>query len=477
MNLFKSFIKFSFGSWISAGVSFFTTPVVTLLIMPEEFGKAAMFTLTSGILLQIVLLGGDQSFMRFFYEKNNDKRSALLWNSIYPAIVVWGIVSVILLFFWQTISFWLISDSHILVVILLSINLLVSIFQRYSFLVIRMQKKGTFFSIQQIIQSILNVTFVICFCYFVSKSFYALLFATIFATLFAAIISIAVERKFWLSSLLINKKIILEILKYGLPFVPACLIAIFFEGIDKIFLRRYTGFEELGIYVAAFRIIALLNIVRTGFSTFWAPISFEHYEKSPNDTTLYEKMFRYILFIVTIVGLIVIAFKDVIILLFAQNYRESASIMPFLIFIPILYTLTEISCLGIYFKKKSGWQLFVFCILLICSTMLNYLLTPLLGAKGTALATALSYLVYFYLRTTVSVKLYPMDFQLFKTTFSFLLLFVVAGVNTFINNKIIGISCACIATLVYLLFHLATIKDIIIYFNQIVADIQCRMTK
>jgi O-antigen/teichoic acid export membrane protein len=107
----------------------------------------------------------------------------------------------------------------------------------------------------------------------------------------------------------------------------------------------------------------------------------------------------------------------------------------------------------------------------------NYLLTPLLGAKGAAVATALSYLVYFYLRTIVSVKLYPMNFRLFKTTFSFLLLFVVAGVNTFINNQVIEISCAGIVTLIYLLFYLTTIKDIIIYFKHIVVDIQCRMTK
>jgi O-antigen/teichoic acid export membrane protein len=464
--MFKNFIKFSFGSWIAAGISFFTTPIVTLLIMPEEFGKAAMFTLANSILIQIVLAGGDQGFLRFFYEECEDKRTVLLWNAIYPAIIFLVIVSMVMLLFWKSVSYWLIGDNQILIVAALSVNLLIAIFNRYASLVIRMQKKGVFFSIQRIIQSSLSVIFILCFCHFVSKSFYAIIFSTIFSVVFTTIISIMVERRFWFSQFSIDLKAIQRILKYGLPFAPACLISILFEGIDKMFLREHVGFEELGIYTAAFKIIALLSIVQNGFSMFWTPVSFEHYAKSPSDTSLYERIFHYMLFVMIVLGLIAMAFKDVIILLFAKNYREAASIMPFLLFVPILYTLTEISCLGIYFKKKSGWQLIIFCILLICSIIFNYFLTLYFGVKGTAVAVALSYLVYFYLRTIVSIKLYPMKFQFTKIALSFLLLFIVAGINTFVNNKFIGITCASVAAVIYLSFHMSTIKEILLYFNQ-----------
>ena len=465
-NMIKSFINFSFGSIVAAGISFFTTPIITLFILPEQFGRVAIFTLTTSILSQIVLAGTDQGFMRFFYEKNADEKPGLLWNSMLPPFFIWGVLSLGIFIFWKIISKWLIADVQLLVVVLLSVYLLLGLIDRYASLVVRMQQKGFIFSMLRILSSTLNAVFVIVYCKYVSRTFYTILFAAIFSLVITIIVSIITQRKFWFSSKIsISKDTIKQLLKYGIPFAPACLMSIFFEGIDKLFLRTYSGFEEIGLYSAAYKIVAILAIVQTGFSMFWTPVSFEHYEKHPNDALFYEKAYRYLIFVLPLLGFLLIGFKDLIILLFAKNYRNAASFMPFLVFIPVMYTLTEITCLGIYFKKKSIWQLIVFGILLMMSLGFNFLLVPLFGAKGAALAVALSYTAYFFIRTAASIRLYPMNFHLIKTMFIFLFLFIVAGVNTFIANNVIGISCTGLAIILYLLFHISVIKDIIAYFQ------------
>jgi len=476
MNLIKSFIKFSFGSWIAAGISFFTTPIITLLIVPEEFGRATMFTFNAVILLQIVLAGGDQSFMRFFYEKEEKNRSNLLWNAILPSFFIWIILSAIILCFWQPVSQWLIKDNQFLIVALLSMYLFLALLDRYAFLVIRMQQKGTFFSLLRILSSILNAVFIILYCKYVSKSFYAIITASLLSLIVTITILMIFERRFWFSKVTITKRNIIPLLKYGVPFAIACLMSGFFENMDKIFLRNYVEFEEMGLYAAAYKIVALLAIVQMGFSMFWTPVSFEHYEKNPEDKSLYEKTFRYLLVGLTILGLLLIGCKDLIILIFAKNYREAASLMPFLIFIPVLYTLTEVTCLGIYFKKKTMWQLVVFGILLVLSLGFNAILVPLLGTKGAALVVALSYTAYFFLRTYASIRLYPMNFNLGKTALTFLLLYIVAGINTFVADKIIGIACAAITVLIYSLLHRTTIKDMFVYFRKMMVDLKNRVT-
>jgi O-antigen/teichoic acid export membrane protein len=469
MNMIKSFFKFSFGSVVAAGISFFTTPIITLFILPEELGRVAIFLVTNSILIQIVLAGTDQGFMRFFYEKDAKEKSVLLWNSILPSFFIWGILSLGILSFWKMISKWLIADIQFLVVALLSVYLLLSLIDRYAFLVVRMQQKGIIFSVLRILTSVLNAAFLITYCKYVSKTFYAIIFAGIFSLVITLIVSIVTQRKFWFSNkIAISRDTIRQILKYGIPFAPACLMSILFEGIDKMFLRTYIGFEDIGLYSAACRIVAILAIVQGGFSTFWTPVSFEHYEKHPNDTSFYEQAYRYLLFVLPLLGLLLIGAKDIIILIFAKNYINAASLMPFLVFIPVMYTLTEITCLGIYFKKKSVWQLIVFGILLVMSFSFNFVLVPLFGAKGAALAVALSYTAYFFIRTAASIRLYPMNFHLVKTMFVFLLLYIVAGINTFIANKIIGISCVGLAILIYMLFHMSIVKDIIAYFRQAV---------
>jgi len=49
-NFIKSFFQFSIGQWVAALISFITTPITTWLIIPEEFGKASMFTLAFNLL-------------------------------------------------------------------------------------------------------------------------------------------------------------------------------------------------------------------------------------------------------------------------------------------------------------------------------------------------------------------------------------------------------------------------------------------
>lgn len=63
---FKSFLSFSIGTWLRAFISVFTTPIITYLINPEEFGKSAMYATAFGVINTTVLFGTDQAFVRFF---------------------------------------------------------------------------------------------------------------------------------------------------------------------------------------------------------------------------------------------------------------------------------------------------------------------------------------------------------------------------------------------------------------------------
>lgn len=464
--MLKNFLKFSFGSWVSAVIQFLTIPIITLLIAPEQFGKAAMFTLAFNILAQIVLFGTDQSFVRFFYEYEEKKRPSLLWNSLFPSFAVWGIISVVLFFCWKWISNWLISEEQFLIVALLSINLLINLFNRYAVLVVRMKKKGISFSLLKIAGSVITAIVIVAYSKIVDNTFYAIVLGGICSLLVVALFAVLKEHKFWFARFSISKTQIKTLLKYGLPFLPALSMAMIFQMMDRVFIREFVGFEGLGIYTVAFKIAAVLSVLQAGFSTFWIPTAYEHYEKDPNDKTLYEKMFKYVSFILVLCGLGLIAGKDIIILLFDTAYSEAATIMPFLIFMPIMFALSEITYLGINFTKKTYWHVVIFALLLPLCVLLNFIFVPWLGVKGAALAIALSYICYFALRTAISIRLYPVNFRLAKASLAIMLLFVVAGINTFFD-KTIGIGSAVLAIVTYLLFYLSTIKEVFGYFKHL----------
>ncbi|HOJ89413.1 MAG TPA: oligosaccharide flippase family protein, partial [Pseudothermotoga sp.] len=83
-DLLKKYISFSLGTWFRALISFFTTPITTWLINPEEFGKATMFSTVYSILLLVALLGTPNSFLRFFPQKSEQEKPILLWSSAIP---------------------------------------------------------------------------------------------------------------------------------------------------------------------------------------------------------------------------------------------------------------------------------------------------------------------------------------------------------------------------------------------------------
>ena len=130
-------------------------------------------------------------------------------------------------------------------------------------------------------------------------------------------------------------------------------ITILFQTADKLALNAYGTYSDVGIYSSTMTLVNVFAIVQTSFNTLWAPMAVEHYSKDPNDKSLYYKGNQIITVIMFFIGLTLILFKDVFALLLGEKYREAAYILPFLIFNPIMYTISETTVNGLVCRRKS----------------------------------------------------------------------------------------------------------------------------
>ncbi|MCD6449745.1 MAG: lipopolysaccharide biosynthesis protein, partial [Thermotogaceae bacterium] len=247
-------------------------------------------------------------------------------------------------------------------------------------------------------------------------------------------------------------------IKYGLPFTPTFLITWLFTSMDRISLRYYSTFNEMGLYTAAFKLVSVMNLIQTGFTTFWIPIAYEKYAKQPENKDFYRKAFLSISFVMYIFGLLVIGFKDFIFLLFAKNYREASYIAPFLILMPIMYTISETTVLGINFKKKTYWHIVIASVSALVNYIGNTLLVPILGGKGAAISTGLSYIVFFAMRTIISKRLYDVKYDLTKIIFGNIVIASVAFIGTFRRSTFETILASLIGILIILLLYHKELK-------------------
>lgn len=272
----KGFISFSLGTWFRAIISFFSTPVISYLIVPDEFGRASMFTLAYNIALLFSLMGLDQSFVRHYYEKKEN--GDVFWNCLLPSIGFGAIISIFFVIFEKPLSIVLYGDYYKNIGLLFAISLLTGVLQRFNQLSIRMQKKGFLFSLIDIISSFVNFGGTVLFALVFSKSFYAIVFGQVISNIVALIVGFFLDREYRKLSKL-SFEMLKEHLKYGIPFIPSSLLFWFFSSIDKISLRQFSNFTEIGLYSAAFKVVSVMQLIQTGFTTFWTPVAYEKYEE------------------------------------------------------------------------------------------------------------------------------------------------------------------------------------------------------
>lgn len=430
----KGFLSFSAGTWIRAIVSFFSTPVISYLIVPEEFGKAAMFTLVYNIALLVSLTGLDQSFVRYYYQE--EKRNELFWSCVFLPFTFGISVSLIFILFESHLSLILFGKDYQGIGLIFSISLMTGIFQRFNQLSIRMQKRGVLYSILDVVNSLGNVGGTIVFALTVSKSFYAVVWGQICGNVSALVLGFITDRESRKFAK-VNFKKIGEFLKYGLPLLPSSLLFWLFSSIDRISLRQYSNFTEIGLYSAAFKIVSVMQLFQAGFTTFWIPLAYERFETRPDSREFFKKANQMVSLTIFLFGLLVLSFKDMIFLLFARSYRNASFIAPFLILQPIMYVVSETTVLGINFTKRTYWHIVVTGLSALANFAGNQLLVPYLGAKGAAISTGLSYVLFFTLRTLIAEKLYPIGFNLKKIYAGVLVVSLVAFFGTFLENFLI----------------------------------------
>jgi len=458
----KNFFFFSVGTWLKGIINFITIPIISYLILPEEFGKASMFSLIYNITFLVTMLGLDQAFLRFYNEMEYEKRKTLFWECLLLPLLFSAFVSIGFILFERKISVIFFKNYYPFIGWLLSLSLILGVFQRFNELSVRMQKRGLAFSTTKVVSSLFDALSTILYARFVSADLYAVIVGQMGGNFAAILYGFLVDKRNRIFSRVSLTKI-RKYMSYSLPYVPTSLLLWLFTSMDRISLRYYSTFNEMGLYTAAFKLVSVMSLIQTGFTTFWVPIAYEKYAKEPENKDFYRKAFLTVSFVMYVFGLLVIGFKDIIFLLFAKDYREASYIAPFLILMPIMYTISETTVVGINFKKKTYWHIVIAVASALANFIGNTLLVPVLGGKGAAISTGLSYIVFFAMRTVISKRLYDVKYDLSKIVVGNVIIVLVVLIGTFRRSTSETILTAFIGILFILFFYRKEIKSFLSY--------------
>lgn len=223
-----------------------------------------------------------------------------------------------------------------------------------------------------------------------------------------------------------------KMVRYTYPLLFVGLAGFVNETIDRILLKRllinqYSLKETLGyigIYGANYKLSLLITLFIQAYRYAAEPFFFNQEKKSDSKKT-YSDLMHYFIIVVAFIFLLVMLNIDFV-KYFINNEElwEGLDIVPILLFANIF--------LGIYYNlsiwyklsEKTGYGAIISILGAVFTIVLNLILIPIIGFRGSAWATLFCYLGMALMSYYWGKKHYPIPYKIKKGTFYLILVLV-----------------------------------------------------
>ena len=406
MNI-KKFLGYALGPFGSAAIGIVSLPLISWYFPAEDIGRIVLLQTVSALMLTLMGLGLDQSYIREYHAAEN--KAALFKAVIVPPVMLTAVFASLVCLWrlsWPSEKVFDIESGTLGLLCLLFFA--VSVLSRYFALILRMKERSFAFSFSQLTPKILILLFVLFYVAAgLPKNTLTLVSAYVFAQMLTVGVLVVQTRGELLAATRapFSAPLLKESLSYGIPLALGGLAYWGFTSIDRFLLKSLGGLSELGIYSMAVSFGAVALIFQNIFSVIWAPMVFKwvkeniHLDKIAGITA---SMTDLIAALICIVGIC----SPMVTWILPEKYAPVQFILLSSMLFPLLYTLTEVTGIGINVSKKT-WLITVFSLIaLLCNLSLLYWIVPPLGARGAAMSTAVSFWIFSVLKSEASIRLW-----------------------------------------------------------------------
>ncbi len=405
-HFLKNMVGFSMTAWISFVIGFIASPISTRLFERAELGKINMFNLYATLLASVCYLGLDQAFVRFYREPPGKSSRAGMFTFCAATSVGFGLLSSALLFFgWRGVSAQVVGEADWSVFLCLCLFSLCMVLFRYLSLSYRMEQNARLYTLQGVLYVVVTKIAYLAVGFGNAQGKAAILALTALTGLFTVVFALIQRRRFDPGFAAgVDRPFLREMALYAAPLIPMTLISWLNSSVSQIILRQLMGLASIGLYTSALTLASTVNIIQTGFNTYWAPYVYENYQ-SDNKSRFFT-VHRLMACALTLFALGVTLLQDPVFLLLGPNYRSSVVFFPFLFLAPVCYCLSETTGMGVSIAKKTYWNTLIFLASVVLNLGLSALLIPPLGEMGAALASAAAAIAFLLLRTWAGERYY-----------------------------------------------------------------------
>jgi len=208
-----------------------------------------------------------------------------------------------------------------------------------------------------------------------------------------------------------------QVLKFGIPYLPAGLAGIAMQVVDRPIVKALTDDATLGIYQLNYRLGIFMMLIVGMFDYAWRPFFLSH-AKDVDAKVLFAKVFTYLMIGMMTIFLFVSFFIDDAVRMtvfgkqfFPPAYWTGTVIVPWVLLAYVFLGAHVVFVVGIYLEKKTQYMPLISGAGAALNVAANFILIPRMGIEGAALATLISYAVMAGGMYFVSQRFYRVEYE------------------------------------------------------------------
>lgn len=438
-------------------LSFFLVPLYTSILSTEEYGTYDLFNTTIGVLLPILTINISEAMLRFSMDSKLSRKAIISVGSRY--FVTSNVFVAVGLIFNNIFGISALMSAYA------AFFFLMYFAQTLSNLVLAYMRgidRITDLSVSSVICSavtiLCNILFLVGFRWGIVGYFIANIIGPIIQCLYL----LYHTRTF--GDLCLTQKYETEtheMVNYSKPMIANSIAWWVNNAADKYVVIWFCGLAENGIYSVASKIPSILNVFQTIFSQAWVLSAVKDFDAEDKSGFFANTYTAYNCLLTLLCSVIIVTDKILAQFLYVKDFYAAWRYVPWLTIAIIFSALA--SYLGGFFTAIKDTKMFAHSSMLGAGTniALNIIFTPIVGAMGAAIATAICYFVMWFFRYFHSKKIIKLKIRMKRDILSYVILVFQSVVLLLIDNDILMYSVESFLFVLLLCLYLGEIKTMV----------------
>jgi O-antigen/teichoic acid export membrane protein len=438
-ELTKDTAIYGISTMVGRFLNFFLVPLYTNIFSPADYGIVQLIYAYTAILNIIFIYGLDSAYLKFasFKDLGDEKDN---FSTPYLAVFTTSLlISFLIVINAHGIGATLSIPSEYIYLIYMSAAILfLDANVVIPFLKLRLDRRAKTFSLYRITNISVNIVLNVYLIVILHWGIEAIIIGNLAASAVSLLLVLTTIFKNFKPKF--HRLLFKRMLKFGLPFLPAGFAVMLVQVIDVPILQKLTDLGTVGIYKANYKLGIFMMLFVNMFQFAWQPFFLQN-AKEPNAKEMFSKILTYF----TLVGSMILIVLSLFINDLAQlkiagfsligpEYWSGLHIVPIVLLAYLINGMYSVFTAGIYIEEKSIYVPLITGTGAIVNVIVNFLLIPVLGITGAALATLASYLVMAFGYYFVTQKFFNVKYELKRIGHIFIAVILVGILYFYLNS-------------------------------------------